>query len=393
MTSEEFIRIHSAFWQQSGFDYQFALFIKYLFDSDLNDIVKYEDEDDIVIEHASGGIDLIQVKHSFLEGKRMTNSNEDVWKTISNWRQFLSIREQEDKPTRDVRCILVVNMIPNHDFLTVVDKVKHGEADYDDVVECLNELKKLDTCKTYAEALLDEKKEIMKLIAKIEVVRMDNPIGAMFDSFNNKYNLPILADDVLYSIIGKFWSMKNEHKHGVFQFRVNDFISLFQADLQKLTIKPFEPIEDECDKELPPDYRQWLMVQQMASVGVTNSFSVSLYLGYYWCYQNSINAYCIASHTMSESLRKKIEQKAIRTWQGIYVDANHELLGDAEKMKDADTVRSCGYSCFIQSMKTVVVCDGIPIRPNFSSGWMLALSNERLPRVFWRADWRKEGDS
>lgn len=187
--------------------------------------------------------------------------------------------------------------------------------------------------------------------------------------------------------------MKNEHKSGVFQFRVNDFINLFQADLQKLTIKPFEPIEDECDRDLPPDYRQWMMVKQLDSVGVKDDLSVSLYLGHYWCYQNSINAYCFASHTMSEGLRKKIEQKTIRTWKGIYVDANHELLGDAEKMKDENTMRSCGYSCFINSMKTDVVCDGIPIRPNFSSGWMLALSNERSPRVYWRADWRKESDS
>lgn len=393
MTSEEFIKNHSAFWQQNGFDYQFALFIKYLFDCDLDDIVKYEDEDDVVIEYASGGVDLVQVKHSFLEGQRMTNSDKNIWKTINNWQHYLTIRELENKPTRDIRCILVVNMNPAHEFLTVIDKVRHGEADYADVVDCLNRLKKLDTCKAYAEVLLNEKKDIMKLIAKIEVVRMDNPIGVMFDRFNSKYNLPILADDVLYSIIGKFWEMKQQHKKGVFQFCVKDFISLFQADLQKLTIKPFEPIEDECDRDLPPDFREWLMVQQMASIGVTDNFSISLYLEHYWCYKNSINAYCFASHVMSESLRKKIEQKAIRTWRGIYADANHELLSDAEKMKETNTVKSCGYSCFIQSMKTDVVCDGISIRPNFSSGWMLALSNESLPRVFWRVDWRKEEKS
>ena len=41
MTSEDFIKRHSAFWQQNGFDYQFALFVKYLFESNLEDIVKY----------------------------------------------------------------------------------------------------------------------------------------------------------------------------------------------------------------------------------------------------------------------------------------------------------------------------------------------------------------
>lgn len=140
MTSEEFIKNHSAFWQQNGFDYQFALFIKYLFDCDLDDIVKYEDEDDVVIEYASGGVDLVQVKHSFLEGKRMTNSDENIWKTISNWQHYLTIREQENKPTRDIRCILVVNMTPAHEFLTVIDRVRHGEADYRQLKQTTNDL-------------------------------------------------------------------------------------------------------------------------------------------------------------------------------------------------------------------------------------------------------------
>lgn len=390
MTSEEFIQNHSAFWQQSGFDFQFALFIKYLFECDFNDVVKYEDEDDIVIEHESGAIDLIQVKHSFQVGKKMTNSSEDVWKTLINWLQFLNLQEKENKNTRDVKCILVVNMTPAHDFLTIIDKVRHGEADYEDVVKCLNQLCKFKTCMPYVEKLKKEKKNIMKLISKIEVVRMNNPITDMFESFCRKYSIPILADNVLFSIVGKLWNLKNNHKKGVFQFCVKDFLYEFQADLQKITIKAFEAIEDEEERELPANYHDLLMVKQLNSVGVSDSISLSVYFGHYWCYQNSINTYCVCNHTMSEDLRKKIEQMVIRTWKNIYVDANHELLNNDEEMNNEKTVKSCGYSCLSQSMKADVNYYGTLIKPHFSSGWMLALSNEINPRVFWRVDWRKE---
>ena len=211
MTSEDFINRHSAFWQQNGFDYQFALFVKYLFESDLEDIVKYEDKDDIVIDHGSWKIDLIQVKHSFLEGKRMTNSNEDIWKTIINWLDFIKLLEAEGNPTRDIRCILIVNMFPAHDFLNVIDNVRHGEADYDDIVGCLKQLQNMQTCREAAGKLLAEGKNVTKLISKIEVRQIDNPIGAMFNKFMDKYAFPVLADDVLYSIIGKLWVKKEQY--------------------------------------------------------------------------------------------------------------------------------------------------------------------------------------
>lgn len=389
MASEDFIKRHSAFWQQNGFDYQFALFVKYLFESNLEDIVKYEDKDDIVIDHGSWKIDLIQVKHSFLEGKRMTNSNKDIWKTILNWLDFIKLLESEGNPTRDIRCILIVNMFPAHDFLNVIDKVRHGEADYEDIVSCLKQLQNMQTCREAAGKLLAEGKKVMKLISKIEVRQIDNPIGAMFDRFVDKYAFPVLADDVLYSIIGKLWVKKEQHKEGMFQMKVKDFLYEFQSDIQKLTIKPFEPIEDKDDRELPIDYRQMTMVKQLESIGISDSLSITLYMGYYWCYVNSINAYCVTSHEMADSLREEIERKVIKTWQGIYVDANHEILNAAEG-NDEKTMKTCGYSCFSQSMKTDVNYNGIQIKPHFSSGWMLALSNELTPRVYWRADWNRE---
>ena len=40
MASEEFIKNHNAFWKRGGFDFQFALFIKCLFECDLDVVVK-----------------------------------------------------------------------------------------------------------------------------------------------------------------------------------------------------------------------------------------------------------------------------------------------------------------------------------------------------------------
>lgn len=390
MTSEEYIQNHSAFWQQNGFDFQFALFVKYLFECGFNDVVKYEVEDDIVIEHSAERIDLIQVKHSYEKNKKMTNSNSDVWKTIINWLDFLKSREAEDKPTREIKCILVVNMMPEHDFLTVIDKVNHGEADYTDVVKCLKELRKLKTCESEVKRLLQEKKKIMQLISKIEVRQVDDPIQDVFDQFNQKYHMPMLADDVLSSILGKLWKKKEEHKSGIFQYRVKDFLYDFSDELQSNMIKAFEPIEDEEERDFPDDYLQWMMVKQLASVGISDPFSLSYYFGSYWCYKNSINTYCVKTHKMAEEVRRKIEARVIQTWQGCFLDANHKFLGDNAENADEKELKESGFSCLSMSLKSDVAYKGIQIKPNFSSGWMLELSNEQVPRIVWRADWLKK---
>ena len=79
-TKEEFISRHSAYFQSIGFDVQYAAFIYYMLDLGYEDIIRYEREDDFVIDRMRDGKtekEYYQVKHSKDEGAKMTNADSD----------------------------------------------------------------------------------------------------------------------------------------------------------------------------------------------------------------------------------------------------------------------------------------------------------------------------
>ena len=82
LTTEEFITRHSASLQSLGFDIQFAAFIFYLLKIQCGDEIVYEREDDLVVFRHDGTKWLIQVKNSVEENAKLTDADNDFWKTI-----------------------------------------------------------------------------------------------------------------------------------------------------------------------------------------------------------------------------------------------------------------------------------------------------------------------
>lgn len=94
LTKEKFIENHSAYFQQIGFDHQFAGCMYYLLTLAPKDKLCYERDDDFVIYKKGRGVtitDYYQVKHSAEAGKRMTDADGDFWKTIDNWLQLYQL--------------------------------------------------------------------------------------------------------------------------------------------------------------------------------------------------------------------------------------------------------------------------------------------------------------
>ena len=100
LTKEDFISRHSAYFQQIGFDVQFAGCMYYLLDLGMNDRLNYEQEDDFVIHRQERGKEIIeyyQVKHSKEIDAKMNDADSDFWKTIDNWISIYNLSTVEEK--------------------------------------------------------------------------------------------------------------------------------------------------------------------------------------------------------------------------------------------------------------------------------------------------------
>lgn len=122
LTKEDFISRHSAYFQQIGFDVQFAGCMYYLLDLGMNDRLNYEQEDDFVIHRQERGKEIIeyyQVKHSKEIDAKMNDADSDFWKTIDNWISIYNLSTVEEKKLffTNGRFIILTNKKENNFYM------------------------------------------------------------------------------------------------------------------------------------------------------------------------------------------------------------------------------------------------------------------------------------
>jgi hypothetical protein len=142
LTKEEFINRHSAYFQQIGFDVQFAGCMYYLLGLRMNDRLDYEREDDFVIHRSEQNKEIIeyyQVKHTKDIDAKMTDADSDFWKTIDNWITTYNLSTIEEKKLffTNGRFIILTNKRDNNFFYTEIKKLIDGSILIDDIINVI----------------------------------------------------------------------------------------------------------------------------------------------------------------------------------------------------------------------------------------------------------------
>lgn len=118
---------HTAGPQIIGPDYQFYYFMYLAVGLKIGQKVGFEVKDDVHIENSDGTCVLIQTKHSIGtnaagEIANLTTLDSDLWKTISNWAEFIKAEGESH------------NFIERHSFVLVTNKNEQNN----DFINCLN---------------------------------------------------------------------------------------------------------------------------------------------------------------------------------------------------------------------------------------------------------------
>ncbi len=156
-----------------GFEYQFYYFLLELLRIGKDELVGFEVKDDVHIE-SNKYLILLQLKHTrqtTAQGlpKNLTTSDTDLWKTLSNWIDFIK-KEQEDNRSdfiQNTHFVFVTNKLEdNNKFVNALKEynIKKNIIDFKNFITTYSDdLQSNNPNKDYAKKILDLKDDDLEL--------------------------------------------------------------------------------------------------------------------------------------------------------------------------------------------------------------------------------------
>lgn len=234
-----------------GFDYQFYYFMYLAIELKQGQKIGFEVKDDVHIDKEDGTTILYQTKHTIVKNtngdlQNLTTLDIDLWKTLSNWVDFINADGKNSSFLNEHSFILVTNKSENNnDFIAALNLFK-SDNDIDKVALKINELENKtqdDTLKKYLKKVSKLSKSKLKLFLKKLMIETDNDgiIEKIKKRLLEKYYLADLVDPIFESLssnlnMAKYLDIKDRKK---FEISSEDFAKRFGKCFKVVTeIKP-----------------------------------------------------------------------------------------------------------------------------------------------------------
>lgn len=387
LTTDEFISRHKADLQACGFDIQFIAFVNFLLDIKGGDVIEYEKEDDIVVSCTDGTKWFIQVKNSVRDNAKMTDADDDFWKTFDNWLSLYDLSEsKKDFLKYGNRFILYTNKILSNSFYEQIKNLRDGSCGIKDVISFLNSVKNTVSYYSTKEKLLGmDETDLNRFLHKVEVMQVTNPMMALYEKFLEIYNKPTKADLIVSELLGKLYTEKiNAAKNNeTLSYEKTNFLNKYRGILQKVSDESLVSICDDVI-EIPKDVKDIPFIKYLDEIDVLNlPDSIEEYYGNWFCYNRSVQYY-YSVQLMTDEMEKSMNSTAKSIWYNIFSNKHIKVnchSSDAEKIDAAQ-------KCFCEVINRNISFDNArSIYPPFSSGWFLNMTNDKdHPYICWHID-------
>ena len=387
LTTEEFISRHKADLQACGFDIQFIAFVNFLLDIKGGDLIAYEKEDDIVVSCTDGTKWLIQVKNSVDDNAKMTDADNNFWKTFDNWLSLYELSESKEGFLKSGnRFILYTNKTLANSFYEQIKNLRDGSCGIKEVNLFLEKVKKEVSYYPVVKKMLKlDKVELNKFLHKVEVMQVADSLGALYEKFLEIYNMPTKADLIVSELLGKLYTekMNAATNRQTLSYEKSEFLNKYRGILQKVSDESLVPIQDDVG-EIPQDVKDIPFITYLDEIDVLNlPDSIDVYYGKWFCYNRSIQYY-YSVQLMTPELEKSMNFTAKTLWSSIFRSKHRKIRSHSSETEKTDAAQECFYE---------VMGKGIPfdnarsIYPPFSSGWFLNMTNDKdHPSICWHID-------
>ncbi len=395
---------HTAGAQAIGFDYQFYYFMLLALELRHGQKVGFEVKDDVHIEREDGTTILFQTKHTVLENsngatQNLTTLDTDLWKTLSNWADF--IKKSKGNFLDKNSFVLATNKNENNnEFVSSLSNFKTDKNIYT-ILKKLNDLKdktKDTTIQKYIENIVSlDKTKLSLFLSKISIeTGVDEIVKRIKNKLLELYRENHIVEtiyDSLYSNLqlSKYLEIKSGQK---FEITFDDFNKKFgkcfkvSTGVQKLPTRNFPIL-------LPENPEEQIFIKQLLDVGEIQAGSqdvikyTTLMLKFlrhytYWSDEENFILFSEAEDFKRDSISRwdnEFKAKYRQIERKINSGATIESLESEIKNLSIELVE------YIRRLD-LSIGDYLPLGVDFTNGHYYLLSNNL--EIGWHFDWQNK---
>lgn len=395
---------HTAGAQAIGFDYQFYYFMLLALELRHGQKVGFEVKDDVHIDKADGTTILFQTKHSVLTSsngaiQNLTTLDSDLWKTLSNWTNF--IKKGKENYLNKHSFVLATNKNENsNQFINALHQFKIDE-DIDNILAKLNDIKtktKDETLQKYIENLISlDKTKLSSFLSKISIeTGVDEIIKRIKNKLLELYRENHIVEtiyDSLYSNLqlSKYLEIKSGQK---FEITFDDFNKKYgkcfkvSTGVQKLPTRNFPIL-------LPENPEEQIFIKQLLDVGEIQAGSQDVikyttlmlkFLRHYTYWSDEENFILFSE---AEDFKKDSISRWDNEFKGKYRQIERKISSGTtiESLESEIKDLSIGLVEYIRRLD-LSIGDYLPLGVDFTNGHYYLLSNKL--EIGWHFDWQNK---
>jgi len=391
---------HTAGAQSAGYDYQFYYFVYLALDLKQGQKIGFEVKDDIHIDKEDGTTILFQAKHTVSNGN-LTTLDSDLWKTLSNWTDFI---KEADKTTDFLKkhfFVLVTNKNDNNNRFIDTLVLFKKDKDIDNIKNILKEL----TNKTDSVAIKKHIKNIDSLSKSnlslfFANLTIETDITSIIVKLKNKilekaFNEERLVDSVFDNLLSNIQATKylEIKDNGNFEISYEDFCRKFRKCFKVLYENRPLP-KRKFTGFLPDNLEDQIFIKQLLDIGEIESGSQRI-IEYTTQMLKTLDSftYWIENSYVLPTEMEEFEQNNILIWKNKFVEKYREV---ERKIKNGthisnveEDIKALGIELvdFIRQ-KDLSIQNYPALGLEISNGHFYALSDKL--KIGWHYDWENK---
>jgi len=406
VNTNKIIEQHTAGPIAIAFDYQFYLFMYLALGLKHGQRIGFEVKDDIHIDLEDGLTILIQAKHTIQKTasgyiQNLTTLDTDLWKTLSNWADFIKADKAKSDFLNRHSFILVTNKGENNnDFIDTLSLFKTNN-DIDIVLQSIKELEK----KTQDNILVKYiknvaslgKRKLLLFLSKLTIeTNTDGIIEKIKNRIFEKNYQENLVDPIFESLssnlnLAKYLDIKDGQK---FELTCGEFIKRFGRCFKVASeIKPL-PKRD-LDVFFPDDLENQIFIKQLVDIGEVQKGSNDI-IKFTTQMLKFLNNFTYWSEEENFILLTDIDEfkkNSIEIWwtefRAKYRHIERQKNSGASIHELEDDIKNLGIDLVDYIRKQDLSIQGFsPLGIEFSNGHYYALSDNL--EIGWHYDWKNK---
>ncbi|WP_376777335.1 hypothetical protein [Flavobacterium covae] len=395
---------HTVGPQTIGFDYQFYYFMLLALELRHGQKIGFEVKDDVHIDREDGTTILFQTKHTVLENsngntQNLTTLDIDLWKTLSNWADFIKKSK--------------ANFLDNHSFVLVTNKNENNnefinslinfksDKNIDTILKKLNDLKnktKDETIQKYIENLISlNKTKLPTFLSKISIeIGVDEIIERIKNKLITLYREKHIVEaiyDSLYSNLqlSKYLEIKSGQK---FEITFDDFNKKFgkcfkvSTGVHKLPTRNFPIL-------LPENPEEQLFIKQLLDIGEikTGSQDVIKYTTLMLKFLRHYTYWSDEENFIMFSEAEDFKKDSISRWDNEFKAKYRQIERKLSSGASIESLESEIKNLSIELVEYIrrldlSIGDYLPLGVDFTNGHYYLLSNNL--EIGWHFDWQNK---